>query len=259
MIEENCSYAVCAITGVQYPLQLVTPVDREVVDFASRVSTVPREAKKPGPRPKEATTTQDTQHLCRMAFSVVQRLLDTTATRYVGDNSSSSSVPSVKIPKKRVRKKPRLDNNEKKQKVSTRRYKEVPKQKVAALTPEFKQRFAETCLKSWNYITKSPDFPPYRNTYLFENHCMVVIFFAKDRSGFTCDGFTIPYEADTLGCGIINRAHLTQIGQGRAYTTAVRLFRQFVQSRSRCDGQSPSSRVAARCDGQSPSSRVADV
>jgi hypothetical protein len=236
-IVETNSYAICSITGTQYPLQLVTPMDREVVDFASKITAVPTEAKRPGPRPKEVTTSRDTEHLRRTALSVVQRLLDATATRYVDPATvaATATIPDTSSSIRRPRKKQKsittgeAGSTTVNKKISTRRYKEVPKQKVGVLTDDFKQRFTTTCLQSWNYITTSAQFPPHRNTYLFENHCMVVIFFAKDKAGFICKGFNIPYET-ALGQGIINRAHLSTIGQGRVYTTTVRLFRQFVQS-----------------------------
>jgi len=256
-IVETNDFAFCTKTGISYDLALVTPMDRDLVDFSNQVSTMPKQPKRPGPRPKEPTSSRDTENLRRVAINVVQNLLQNSGQRV---SSCTAPYPQQKQQQQQRHKtSPTSQEGKKKkpkQQVATRRYRPPETQQVNSteLTAEFKRRFSETCIVSWNYISSRPNFAQYRNKYKYENHCLVVIYYSRLPEGFECEGFRIPYE-DILHRGIVNRSALGRIfGQGRVYTSAVKRFLAFVQPTSvhssaltqflSCSSPPPSSPVA---------------
>lgn len=95
-ILDNGSFATCIKTGIQYPLQLAGPVDRDPVDFSARVSIVPLPPKRPGPKPKTRTLAHDTERLSRIVLQVIRMLLDASAKRLQLEDpkSNTSQTPS---------------------------------------------------------------------------------------------------------------------------------------------------------------------
>jgi hypothetical protein len=230
-IYESTDLAMCTKTGTQYALGLVVPMDRDAADFSGQqVSTLPQNPKRPGPRPREQTTSHDLENLRRVAIGVVQTLLQHSFATTISEEKET--VGGKEKREKSTNKLVPYSSKWKTSKVvANRRHREPEYQKIQPqdLTMEFKQRFSETCIKSWNYVSSQPGFEQKHNKYKFENHCLVVIYLSRTPPGFECPAFTIPYE-EILQKGIVNRAILSrQFGQGRVYTNTIKKFRSFLK------------------------------
>jgi len=75
----------CTITGQQYAFTPIAVSDGETVDFSSKTAMLPQEPKRPGPRPKQLTTSEDDEELQKMARSVLLTLIDASGTKLFND------------------------------------------------------------------------------------------------------------------------------------------------------------------------------
>lgn len=223
-LHESAVY--CTITGVQYALQPVAPTDRDAVDFGSKTLTTQQMPKKPGPRPKEVTTTDDSEHLRKTARAVLQQLLSASAlvksmTRQVALNKSVRLLHGD-----------RSKNRKRSSAVAFAQGAAAPAPVAAATdqeTEEMQQRFVSTAMQSWNTLKETPDFKCHMNAYGFEKHCLVVAYMAKDLGGFRSTHFTIAHEP-LLALQLVKRPELQHLGLMNDYTTTVRLFRKLLAS-----------------------------
>ena len=186
------SILLCSMTGIQYPIQPIVNVDRDTMDFGSKMVTMPRDPTRPGPRPKEVTTSRDSDRLSRTASAVVQKLL-------------AGMAPVEEDEKEKA----------KKEKMPT---KELDK-------------FVDECLQSWNFVTGAKRFPEKKSQYTFERHCLVMVYLAKHTGGFVCPtAFSISHQPWFVD-HIVPRYKLIRFGLTSDYTNTVVLFRELLRER----------------------------